>query len=265
LELLDPSPATALVAAGGGTIAATLTWALYDTVQRVLSPRERIRVGAVIGYATQQAWQNLMSGDNPRQDGFFESEWPGGRCASEEIAEAAIRAAQQEPEERKIEYIGYLLGNVGFESCAHNRASANHVVRLADSLSYTQLQLLALVHRRDEIRLPPGGPNLQGTLSWDAASIAMQYWDLAGVRALISAPRPDPRLVSVVTSLGPPRETELAPFGLELVELMNLDRMPQQELTRVADALWETASPGSAPGATDDAPHSPESWSSYSR
>jgi len=55
--------------------------------------------------------------------------------------EATLLAAQREPEEGKLRYLGRLLGNLMFEM-GFDRYQANHLVRTLEGLSYRQLMLL---------------------------------------------------------------------------------------------------------------------------
>lgn len=129
-------------AAAGPSVAHALRYGANLFVNRVLSGRERGRVGFVYGLAAHKIKERLDNGEKLRTDGFFVPDVTG-RSPADEIAEAVLIAAQREHEERKLPYIANLLAFVAF-TLAIDRATANQMIRLAESLSYQQFCLLAL-------------------------------------------------------------------------------------------------------------------------
>ena len=51
-----------------------------------------------------------------RTDGFFDEETNGDRSDAAEVAESVLLKAQREPEEKKIDYMGYLFASIGLQS-----------------------------------------------------------------------------------------------------------------------------------------------------
>ena len=103
-----------------------------EFVQRVLAPREQLRIGALLALAATAVRERLDAGEQRRQDDFFAA---GGkrRSTAEEITEGVLLVAQREHEESKIP----LLAAIPFHPEV-DRRYANLLVRLGEDLSYAQ-------------------------------------------------------------------------------------------------------------------------------
>jgi hypothetical protein len=222
--------------------AGTIAWLATDYLDRRLSRRERLRVDAAITFAAHKAYENIMNGREVRSDEFFQPEEQGGRPPSEEIAEAVMLAVQREPEERKVRHIGFILGNLAFAPFI-DRVAGNLFVRVAEDLSYTQMQLVALVGRRAEIALPPGSEEAVGGVSWKAASVSRQFAELGfGYKELIQSEPEKEKFLP--TNIGIPDAQQLTAFGHNLFVLMDLASVPIEEVRDVAASLWEASGKG---------------------
>src|SRR5215207_2268417 len=219
-----------------------LTWAVREFRGRVLGHREAVRVINAIRVAKARIDERLEAGDLPRSDGFFDA-GEANRSESEELLEGVLLAAQREYEERKVRCYGNLYANIAFEP-AIDGVTANSLLREADELSYTQIQLLALVARKDVIPLPQASDGSGRDVTWLAASIRNALEDIGYARrALVAAKRrPGERLP---TNIGVPADLELTPRGELVHVLMELDQLSTEELRPLAEALWEFA--GSPP------------------
>jgi hypothetical protein len=233
-----PDAAIGLLVDQAPLLAETMAWLASDYRDRHMSRRERLRVDAAITFAVGKAYQRIMEGDAVRSDEFFQPEQEGGRRPSEEIAEAVALAVQREPEERKVRHIGFVLGNIGFEPSL-DRIAGNSFVRAAEDLSYTQMQLLALVGRRTEVALPPGSKGPVAGVSWKAVSVSRQFMELAwGKKEFILPEKQGPKLP---VNMSVPADQRFAPFGEGLFLLMDLASVPIEEVKDVAAALWEAS------------------------
>src|SRR5690349_18054205 len=83
----------------GPTISHTLQKIGREVAGRLLGKREEKRVGAVLTFAAQKVEDNMASGRQVRNDGFFD-EQPDGRSAADEIAEGVLMNSQRANEER---------------------------------------------------------------------------------------------------------------------------------------------------------------------
>jgi hypothetical protein len=113
---------------------------------RALGRREKTRVGATIIYTVAKINDNLESGQQVRQDDFFQ-ELPEDRAPAVEIAEGVLLAAQREHQERKLPFYGNLLANIAFREDI-DRSLANALVGQAEQMSYRQLCLLSGIVQR---------------------------------------------------------------------------------------------------------------------
>jgi len=95
-----------------------------------------------------------------------------------ELLEGVLLAAQREYEERKVRCYGNLYANIAFEP-AIDSVTANSLLREADDLSYMQIQLLALVARKDVIPLPRTKLGSGGRVAWLTLSIRNALDDVA--------------------------------------------------------------------------------------
>jgi hypothetical protein len=123
-----------------------------DEAADVPVPRERVRAGAALAFAVEYAATLHRNGRPARSDGWFDAR-PGGRPAAEELTEAVVAAARRSTEERRVRHLGYLLAEAAVSPDV-DAELAGRALRLAESLSWRQLALLAGVGRRDRVPLP---------------------------------------------------------------------------------------------------------------
>ncbi len=115
-----------------------------------LSINEEERLRNVLSHFNTKMIQNLSvgSGKTLRQDCFF-SEKINERSAAEEIFEGVLFAAEREYEEKKVKFEGYFYANIVCCPPIIDRAKANFLLRLAQSLSYRQLCIVALFVQKE--------------------------------------------------------------------------------------------------------------------
>lgn len=213
----------------GASLGPWLTAALHRLIlefnSRFLSGREEKRVVSVLYYAAQRIEQRRDSGDTLRADDFFDEETD--RSSGEEVLEGGIISAQREHEERKIEYIGYLLASICFDSSI-DQSRANVLIDTAERMSWRQMMLLSYLNRLSEFALcrrnPPeiDSENLRHLESppfdfLHEAAEAQRMRILMGVEAYLGYPY-EPRKYAVST------------LGKRLYTLMELDRIAHSEL-----------------------------------
>ena len=147
--------------------------------------RERVRAGAALAFAVEYAATVHRSGRTARRDGFFE-ERLGHRPAAEEIAESVVAAARRSTDERRVRHLGYLLAETAV-SPDLDPELVHTALRLAESLGWRQLALLAGVGRRDRVPLPMA-PLEDEPRAWTAWGAREDVTDLQ--RAGLLAPPP---------------------------------------------------------------------------
>jgi hypothetical protein len=223
--------------------------AIKEIAQRVLGNRERIRVGAALQYTAETYQERLADGDQVRTDAFFH-EPPHGRSAAQDLAEGVLLAAQRSWEEKKVRHLGYLLGNIAFESIIDGQ-TANHALTLAQQLSWKQYVLLALIHTKDETPLPPGdaisGPRRP---AWDAWSTFDELNQLITTNLIGGKPGTTPRLGLALASWELP-DLRLSNGGLLLASLLRLDKITEEDRRPVRTSLLPPDQ-AEAPATTDE-------------
>jgi hypothetical protein len=150
-------------------------------------PRERVRAGAALAFAIEHAATLHRDGRPVRIDGWFDPR-PGSRPVAEEITESVIAAARRSTDERRVRHLGYLLA----EATVSPDVDADVVgraLRIAESLSWRQLAMLAGVGRRDRVPLPMA-PLTDDPRAWNAWAARDDVTDLQ--RAGLLDPPPVP-------------------------------------------------------------------------
>jgi len=135
--------------AAGELTARVLLHVGAEIEKRLLAPGQEKRVAEAYASASEGIEAHLEDGDAPR-DGFYNSSEDGGTAG--ELLEGVLLTAADAWEQRKVPYIGRLFAEVSFDSSV-NLPDANYLLRLADQLTYRQLQLLAFWHRIDSLDL----------------------------------------------------------------------------------------------------------------
>jgi hypothetical protein len=182
---VDPAMATTAGMAGAlaeETVRAILT--------RVLGFRDQRRVSAVVSHAQQRVQLFQAHGVTIRQDDFWQARGnipPVGQ----EVFEAVLVAAQKEPQEQKIPFMGNLFAYIACRPEISD-VSAHWLVKTAESLSWTQFELLALINRVDEVNAE-GVSIGEAALTWDSLALHRELADLGdGEKTLIMGKPRDP-------------------------------------------------------------------------
>lgn len=133
----------------GGMAGATVTGVvkvLGDIAHRNLSKREEIGIGAAANFAIDKIRARLESGEMPRDDRFFTQRDYDSRSYAEEIFEWALLKSKNEHEEKKIKFIANIFSNTTFHS-EISSSEANHILQVAENMTYRQMCLIALFER----------------------------------------------------------------------------------------------------------------------
>jgi len=145
-------PIGATIGAGGGLILQEVfVKAGTEFSQRVLAPRERMRVGAATYYAIEAIKRKLEGEEHPRDDGFFEAEL-GFRSKADEILEGVLLKSKDAFEEKKIVHLGRFYANVAFsKEISAERSSL--FLYLFERLTFRQLCLIQVISQPHRYRL----------------------------------------------------------------------------------------------------------------
>jgi hypothetical protein len=233
LGMYAGGPPGAVAGAAAGSAMSSL---LADIGRRLLGHREEVRVGAAAIWADIAYRERIENGEQLRNDGWF-GERPKGRSAAEEICEGTLLMAQREHEERKVEFYGYLLANIGFEPEVDENL-ANWVLELAEQLTWTQLVLLGMIGRKQDFELPAieiGDP----TKEWDSWGVHQQLADLGYARRELiggAARNTQLQIAPGRINLALP-DMELRRGGSLLYQLMSLKKIADSDVELVIELL----------------------------
>jgi len=231
LGFLAAGPAgAALLGAGGAAVVIALKRVGQEASERLLGPREAIRIGGVLAITVDEIRQRIERGEHVRTDGFFESD-STGRSDAEEVAESVLLKSQREPEEKKIPYMAHLLSGVAFdpEISAH---MAHQITKTAEQLTYRQLCILKLAAIKDIFGLRAANYRDQGTFTKGLYQLLYECFDLYQ-RGLVN--------FSGEVAFGPadiaPGKMTVQGLGGDIFNLMKLSRIPNEELVPIAAQL----------------------------
>jgi hypothetical protein len=202
-----------------------------DISERMLSPSEKVRIGAAFIFAVNKAQENFKNGHKLRNDDFFDDK-PYGRAASKEIVEGVLLAAQREYEEKKTRYYGNLLANIAF-SPGVSRAHAGWSIKLSQSLSYRQLCLLSIFGQGDRFTLRQNDYRETPTMPVEIISLLQEIFDLLTKGLVMKTPG---NVVLGHTEIVPARMKPEGE-GETLFKLMVLREMDEQDLDDIAQML----------------------------
>jgi hypothetical protein len=229
--ILGGPPGAVVGAVTGTAISHLLRNVGNDVSQRMLSPREEVRVGAALIFGVNKVQENLDNGHQFREDDFFDDK-PNERAPYREIVEGVLLAAQREYEEKKTRYYGNLLANIAF-SPGVSRAHASLLIKLSQSLSYRQLCLLSVFGQGDKFTLRQNDYRDTQVFFPELVSLLQEIFDLVTRGLIMKTPG--------VVVMG---HTEIVPSrmkpegeGETLFKLMELQKIEQTDLKNIAQIL----------------------------
>jgi len=237
LLLNAAGPEAAFIGAAAGPVVAGVA---NDLAARVMSRKEEHRLGAVLVFALESMKQIQDGGGQIRNDGFWANandfNGPG-----EEVVEAVLIAAQREPQEKKLEYLGCLLAHIAY----HEEISAETaiwMVNTAERLTWTQYTLISMIGRKEQFEL--GGIEVgKGINSWKGWAIHEEIKAMGpfGLSIMGAPAKKTPRLGLGLFNM------ELADFklgngGRLLYDFLGVGDIATEEIEGLIEALREGAS-----------------------
>jgi hypothetical protein len=208
--------AASVVGPAGALITPIVRTTLDEVLNRALTNRQQARVVTAATEASKIIEEQRAEGNHVRSDDFFRAR--DGRWSANEVAEA-------------VPYLGHLLAMVATER-EIDVQTAHWLVKIAEDLTWTQYQQLAIVARIDELEVPDIQIEASGASSWSARNAMLQLEDLGwGKRELILGKlRPGDEKLAVGPINRRLREQELNGNGLILNWALGLHRIPDEVL-----------------------------------
>jgi hypothetical protein len=242
LGLIGGPPGVAAGAVGGVLATRAFKRVGAELRGRLLGPRQEVRVGAAFAFAADDIRERLEQGEHERQDGWFEPD-SHGRPAAEELLEGVLLNAANAYEERKVPYLGWLYSSLAFEQ-GIGREYANYLIRLSDRLTYRQLAAVALLaSEADRTPLIYVDVARQEGDTRSSEPIMAELTEL-GQAGVIGIRQDDGRVASPQGTYGggdlrslPIAKLAPTPVGADLYRLMQLDRIPPDDLLHVFSEL----------------------------
>jgi hypothetical protein len=220
----------ALLGAGGVVASMALKHIGQEVSERMLGPREAMRIGGVLAIAAEDVRQRLESGEQIRTDGFFDHK-KIGRSDAEEVAESVLLKSQNEPEEKKLPYMGHLLASVAFDARIGTHM-AHQIIKAAEQLTYRQPCLLKLAIVKEEFGLRTENYRSHGQFTKDLYQVLYECLDLERKGFIVFGSD----VVFGVTDLIP-NNIKVEGLGVDIFALMKLYLIPNEDLLPIVTQL----------------------------
>lgn len=170
-----PADATALGAAGAAA-AAVLKHIGEEVSKRLLSPREKVRIGGVLALIAEEVQQRIQHGESVRTDGFFDAP-AHGQSNGEEVAESILLKSQREAEEWKLPYMAHLFASIVFDSTI-SAYMAHQLIKAVEQLTFRQLCLLRIGVIRSQLGLRNTDYRNYGSFGKELYQVLFECYDL---------------------------------------------------------------------------------------
>lgn len=230
-------PGSTMVGAGAGAaVGEACKYVLDDIANRYLSPREELRVVTVATVAIGTISERLLWGEHRRGDDFFsrDSVQPS---PAEELFEGVLLSAKGEHEELKLPYLANLYSNLVFAPDV-SRSEANHLLTIADGLTYEQFRLLSLIDQSRKFALRSDEWRDHKLIPVESRSLAQQMLYLYQRQLLITYDE-DGEIGGEIYNVDQvaPARANLSHIGRRLSNLLGLRQIPEQELKDLSKQL----------------------------
>lgn len=222
-------PMGAVIGAGGGVILSKgLLCLASEVTDRMLSDREKVRIGAVMGYSILKIEEKIKKGEIIRDDDFFNKDY-SNRSDADEIYEGIIMSAQREHEEKKIKYLGNMMANLAFDENI-DKDQANFYLEISKGLTFRQLCLIRLISKirgnfyYKEIRKE----NYRKEKDFNSIEVSLltEIYDLFNKKLVACG---DGIYLLDIVDINPSKLV-LDPMGLDLYDLMELEDIEEKYL-----------------------------------
>ena len=221
---------------------------LPNLVNLFSSKRQAKRIKDVSQYALNGIKRRLENGEKLRDDGFFEREID--RSYAEEALESVLLKARDEPQEKKIPYLGKLFENGCFDSSIDS-GTLHFLCKESENLTYQQLCIIKIANEKNEKKYPlrktslpeasglelVGIQEIRHNLASEIFSILLETITLSGKGYIMYDCVWTPQLESDVIKLLSPETIEPLPTGEMIYQYMNLKSIPEEDVLSVVKAL----------------------------
>lgn len=229
-------PEAAYIGAAAGPVVAGVA---QDLASRVMSRKEEHRLGAVMIFALETMKQLQDGGSPVRNDGFWSSS-NDFSSPGEEVVEAVLIAAQREPQEKKLEYLGCMLAQIAYHD-EIPAETAMWMINMAERCTWTQYTLISMIGRKDQFDLS-GIEVGQGIGSWKGWAVHEELKTLGefGLGLMGAPPKKTPRMGLALFNMDL-TDFELSNGGSLLYNFLGVGDIATDEIEGLIAALREEA------------------------
>lgn len=213
IGFLAGGPGTAALA---GALGIVITKCLASIAEKILTTRERVRIGTAAAFAVSRIKERIDCGNIPRNDSFF-SRSNSMLSDGEQIFEGVLLKARDEYEEKKLRFMGNFFANLAFSENI-SAQSASHLLKQFERLTYRQLCILALINQKGSYNFECLRRNSHENP--EIESLKREEMDLHSS---------DLGTFGLVRGLDPWHD-ELSTLGKVLINLAQLDQIPNADL-----------------------------------
>ena len=232
--------AAAGAAVGGLLLTKTLIKVGSDVYDRVLGPRERVRMGATATFAIERIKRNQDQGLALRTDGFF-AEDASNRSKAEELLEGVLLKSKNTHEEKKTRYLGNLFGNMPFYE-ELDLGLANQALSLAERMTYRQMCSLWLFETQTttntQIPLRQSNYHGAGPIPLATDSLLHEIFDLYQIGLVFRKGEGGANALAMLSYYDvTPADMRTHQLGHALAVLLGLDDLPDEDIASVIALL----------------------------
>ena len=233
----EPTSGALIGTTSGKGLEIALKKAKQEILARVLSSREKVRTLNALDVAVAEIHRRLENDESPREDDFFD-EKQTGRSDAEEVLEHMLLKAQREPEEKKIQYMGYLYGSLPFNPRISVHM-AHQLIKAAEQLTYRQLCILKLCAVKGDYGLRDNNYRQSAYIKEDLYEVLYECADLHNkeyIHSGLDTPTFEPNVLSRLRSVKP-SGIAFQRIGSCLYSLMKLSLIPDEDIAPIAEQL----------------------------
>ena len=216
---------------------------VYNLVNLFTSQRQSKRVTDVTEFALNEIRRRLEDGERLRDDGFFDKTID--RSDAEEVFEDVLLKARDEPQEKKIPYIGGLFGNGCFDASIDS-GTLHFLCKESENLTYRQLCIIKIANEMREKQYPLRSQPFQNLITIkdirrnttpEQFSTLTECAVLRDKGYLTFHFSTTPGIESEVLRYIIPNTMDSMPTGTMMYEHMNLKSIPEADIQPVIKAL----------------------------
>ncbi|NOV02324.1 hypothetical protein [Paenibacillus planticolens] len=243
--ILETSAGILSLMPAAGVFVGPVKAVVSDYATRQLSKREEFRVGEVAKYCISKIKEKCDAGEALRDDDFFFANNENYRSKAEEIFEGVLTKCKNEHEELKSLYIGNIFVNASFYK--RSLGEVNHVLKLADNMTYRQICLVALFFNNK-----PKLYNLRNTekeyYASEEVSILQEIYDLTRMGILQKEVKKERGItvdelnnMQLEKAIGwdevIPNKLALSALGMDCYRLMGIEDVTEHDLEKLVNYL----------------------------